>query len=116
MKTEDVNINDQLAKSHFEELEAERLETEHNKTRIFNAIENTLGAYKLDEVQDIIEDCELGQHPFSFCKEPKGELQTEGGLEWYVNQSAPYGCEDCFYGEVYVELKPNKWLCMPFST
>lgn len=100
--------------SEFEEKQQKEIKIHNN--RIFTAIRRVKGKRFLTDLQRIITECECSGK-FSFVKTPKGNSQDE--YTWsikkiWVAQYESGDSGDSFYGDIYVKLKDNKYLKMPF--
>jgi len=85
--------------------------------RILKAVQNFNTSEWLEDLKKYMEESEVNG-TFKIVRKPQGQKQKENYehlTEVWVNQSTSYPCEDCYYGTVTVEIKPGRWLEMPFS-
>lgn len=104
---------------YYAELADLSKEMKRSNDRLLRVIKNMFGQNVCLDIEECIDDCEGASAKLTLVRRPEGEYQEEsygeGAVEgvWVDQYSGPSG--DDFSGNVYVELKRDKFLCIPYE-
>lgn len=106
---------DDIMGEYYQELDEHRQKLKRNNDRILKAIKSVNGKKFYKDVIDAMDDADIGF--LELVKKPSGGYQEESyrvipGV--WVEQWTGHECDD-YYGNLFIEVKKDKYLKIPYS-